>query len=208
MEISQLQNPGASEEQLSTQSHDETSSPGGSYEIPPHSRPHSDHQDTELTPDVASLSSRRCVPGSIAISPNTVAGYQQLHETSPEQYCETYSIKPTYGLELSRSDAVYLHHFAQHLAVWLDCTDASRHFTLSMTTLSKASPILLNAVVSFAARHMKCGMTADSAQQRCVELLIPHLSCDEVGNDEAILCAIVILRVCEQLSGKKADYWR
>jgi hypothetical protein len=50
---------------------------------------------------------------------------------------------------------------------------------------------------------MKRNLVADSAQQRCVELLIPHLSCDEVSKDEAILCAIVILRVCEQLSGKK-----
>jgi hypothetical protein len=50
-------------------------------------------------------------------------------------------------------------------------------------------------------------MAAESAQQKCLELLSPHLSYDEVGNDEAILCAIVILRVCEQLSGKNGDDW-
>jgi hypothetical protein len=71
-----------------------------------------------------------------------------------------------------------------------------------MSTLARKSPIVLNAVISFAARHMKRGLVADSAQQRCVELLIPHLSCDEVSKDEAVLSAIVILRVCEQLSGK------
>lgn len=150
----------------------------------------------------APLSSTGSISGSIATSPNAVLSYQELHGASPLQYNETHSSGSTHLL-LSRNDAVYVHHFAQHLAVWLDCTDASRHFTLSMTTLARTSPILLNAIVSFAARHMKCGMAADSAQQRCVELLIPHLSRDEVGSDEAILCAIVILRVCEQLSGKK-----
>lgn len=151
---------------------------------------------------VAPLSSTGSISGSIPTSPNAVSSYQELHGASPLQYNETHSSDSTHLL-LSRNDAVYVHHFAQHLAVWLDCTDASRHFTLSMTTLARTSPILLNAIVSFAARHMKCGMAADSAQQRCVELLIPHLSRDEVGSDEAILCAIVILRVCEQLSGKK-----
>lgn len=49
---------------------------------------------------------------------------------------------------------------------------------------------------------MRDAATADDAQQRCVELLIPLLSSEGAANDEAILCAIVILRVCEQLSGK------
>jgi hypothetical protein len=157
-------------------------------------------------PVAAPSSSRRSISGSIATSPNTMPNHQHLHGASPLQYDEAHSPKSTYSL-LSRDDAVYVHHFTQHLAAWLDCTDASRHFTLSMTTLAKTSPILLNAVVSFAARHMRCDMAAESAQQKCLELLIPHLSYDEVGNDEAILCAIVILRVCEQLSGKNGDDW-
>lgn len=203
VEVSHSQDPGLSEEQLTAQHSGETFSPSGSYDTPAHLRPNSGVRVTALTPNVASLSSRGSIPASIAISSNTPPSYQQLHGTSPLQYSETYSPRSTYLLELSRSDAVYVHHFAQHLASWLDCTDASRQFTLNMTTLAKTSPIFLNAVVSFAARHMKCGMVADSAQQRCVELLIPHLSCDEVGKDEAVLCAIVILRVCEQLSGKQ-----
>lgn len=136
------------------------------------------------------------------MSQDTVLRFQQFHKSSPSQYNEAYIPRSRDPSELSRSDAEYVHHFVQHLAIWLDCTDASRQFTLKMSTLARKSPIVLNAVISFAARHMKRGLVADSAQQRCVELLIPHLSCDEVSKDEAVLSAIVILRVCEQLSGK------
>lgn len=175
----------------------------GSCDTPDYARRSLPDQDAVLTPDAASLSNTGSISGPIAISPNTPSSYQQLHEISPSQHVGAQFPAPTCHPDLSRSDAVYLHHFAQHLAVWLDCTDASRRFALNVTTLARASPILLNAVVSFAARHMRCGMAADSAQQKCLELLIPHLSCDQVGRDEAILCAIVILRVCEQLSGNK-----
>lgn len=102
---------------------------------------------------------------------------------------------------LSYREAFCLHHFAEYLARWLDCTDASKQFSLNVPSLAKASPILLYAVVSYAARHVKDADTAEEAQQRCVELLIPLLSSESAANDEAVLCAIVILRVCEQLSG-------
>lgn len=173
-----------------------------SYDMPGHTRSDSCYQESAVTTDPAGSSAKGSSAGSIAISPNTLPSYQQLHGASPLQHSETYSPTPVCSAELSRRDGLFVHHFAQHLAAWLDCTDASRHFTLNMAILARTSPILLNAVVSFAARHMRCDMAADSAQQRCVELLIPHLSCDGVGSDEAVLCAIVILRVCEQLSGK------
>jgi hypothetical protein len=43
---------------------------------------------------------------------------------------------------------------------------------------------------------------AEQAHERCVELLIPSLSSETVANDDILLCAIVILRVFEQLNGK------
>ncbi|KAH7310840.1 hypothetical protein B0I35DRAFT_397230 [Stachybotrys elegans] len=106
---------------------------------------------------------------------------------------------PNATLELSRQEAYYLHHFSTHLARWLDCTDASRQFALNVTTLAKSSSILLYAIISYAAHHLGDGDTADESQEKCIQLLIPSLS-TEVATHEAILCAIVILRVCEQLS--------
>ncbi|RKK99281.1 hypothetical protein BFJ71_g6283 [Fusarium oxysporum] len=101
---------------------------------------------------------------------------------------------------LQRQEAFYLHHFSTHVARWLDCTDASRQFTLNGTVLAKSSPILLYAIISYAARHLGDNSTADEFQEKCIALLIPLLSTETIAHDETILCAIVILRVCEQLS--------
>lgn len=101
---------------------------------------------------------------------------------------------------ISRHEARLIHHYATRLGRWLDCTDATRQFTLHIPRLIH-HPILRHAVVSFAARHLGDTKTAEEAHGRCVELLIPQLNSENVDQDEAILCAIVILRVFEQLNG-------
>lgn len=107
---------------------------------------------------------------------------------------------------LTRREAFLLHHFTEHLARWLDCTDASQQFKINVTALAKLSPILRHAVICYAARHVADVDAADLAQEKCVELLIPLLSSAASADSEAILCAIVILRVCEQLSGEQSRY--
>lgn len=140
-------------------------------------------------------------------SPHTALSISDLsqHDT-PNQYSDASPMSVTWispaVSTLTRLEASYLHHFSTHLAGWLDCTDASRQFTLNITALAKTSPILLYAVISYAARHLGDNDAADQSQERCIELLIPLLSTETIANDETILCAIVILRVCEQLSGK------
>jgi len=47
---------------------------------------------------------------------------------------------------------------------------------------------------------------AEQAHERCVELLIPSLSSEKVADDDILLCAIVILRVFEQLNGKGKSF--
>jgi hypothetical protein len=63
-------------------------------------------------------------------------------------------------------------------------------------------------VISFAARHVGDKVAAEESHEKCVELLIPLLSTETIANDEAILCAIVILRVYEQLSGESSPVQR
>ncbi|CEJ59815.1 hypothetical protein PMG11_08419 [Penicillium brasilianum] len=104
------------------------------------------------------------------------------------------------GSPLTYREAYLVHHFATHLGYWLDCTDASRQFTRKIPTLVKQSPILLHAVLSYAARHVGDAEMAEQAHERCVELLIPSLSSETVTDDDILLCAIVILRVFEQLN--------
>ena len=103
---------------------------------------------------------------------------------------------------LTSRDALLVHHYAVHLGRWLDCTDALQQFSVKIPTLSRQSPILLQAIISFAARHVGDTEAADSAHEKCIAMLITRLGSENVANDDVLLCAIVILRVFEQLSGE------
>ena len=134
------------------------------------------------------------------ISPPSHDSHEQLHQGVTD-------VSPSSvpgDAALSHREAFLLHHFTEHLARWLDCTDASQQFKINVTTLAKLSPILRHAVISYAARHVADADTADLAQEKCIRLLIPLLSSVASADSEAILCAIVILRVCEQLSGEQS----
>lgn len=103
--------------------------------------------------------------------------------------------------EFSDLDIRYLQHFATELGRWLDCTDPKRQFTLKIPQLIRKERILLLAVTCFAARHLKDSTKAAEAHEETVKLLIPRLDATDVAADDALLCAIVILRVYEQLDG-------
>jgi hypothetical protein len=101
---------------------------------------------------------------------------------------------------LARHEAWLVHYYAVHLGRWLDCTDASRQFTLKIPALATTSPVLLEAIMSFAARHAGDTEAANLAHERCIAMLIVLLDSEHVADDDVLLCAIVILRVFEQLS--------
>lgn len=113
----------------------------------------------------------------------------------------TGSRSPPISRILSTHEALFVHHYACHLGRWLDCTDASRQFSLKIPALVTTSPILLEAVISFAARHLGDTDAANAAHDRCIAMIIVLLGSDSVCNDDLLLCAIVILRVFEQLTG-------
>jgi hypothetical protein len=103
-------------------------------------------------------------------------------------------------MPLTHDEAVLVHHYTENLGRWLDCTDATRQFTLGVPGKVKICPVLCHAVLSFAARHRKEEVVAEAAYQRCIALLIDRLNEDAASHDETLLCAIVILRFYEQLS--------
>jgi len=107
-------------------------------------------------------------------------------------------------ISLTHEEALLVHHYTEHLGRWLDCTDATRQFTLGVPEKVKQCPVLCHAVLSFAARHCRKDTTAEAAYQRCIALLIERLNEDAASHDETLLCAIVILRFYEQLNGKLA----
>lgn len=108
-------------------------------------------------------------------------------------------------IPVTHDEALLVHHYTEHLGRWLDCTDATRQFTLGVPEKVRSCPVLLNAVLSFAARHRRDDNTATVAYQRCINLLISRLDEDAASHDETLLCAIVILRFYEQLSGARND---
>jgi hypothetical protein len=105
-------------------------------------------------------------------------------------------------IALSHDEALLVHHYTEYLGRWLDCTDATRQFTFGVPGKVKICPVLCHAVLSFAARHRKDAVTAEAAYHRCIALLIDRLNEDTASHDETLLCAIVILRFYEQLSGE------
>lgn len=145
------------------------------------------HNDHVAQPSPTSLAA------SSSLSPCSVSTLQHL--ASPAQCLSTV-------MPFTVHEARLMHHFSQHLGRWLDCTDASRQMTLEIPKLAATSPILLQAVVSYAASHLQDRLTAEEAHERCVRMLIVELSSAEIVNDTAVLCAIVILRVFEQLNGR------
>jgi hypothetical protein len=131
---------------------------------------------------------------------------QAMQQTSLHQHnrrdvpdgTRNYSSRP---IPLTHEEALLVHHYTEHLGRWLDCTDATRQFTLGVPEKVKQCPVLCHAVMSFAARHCRDDATAEAAYQRCIALLIERLNEQAASHDETLLCAIVILRFYEQLNG-------
>ena len=105
-------------------------------------------------------------------------------------------------IPLTQREARLVHYYSEHLGGWLDCTDATRQFTLRVPEKVKRCPVLCHAVLSFAARHRREDDIADAAYQRCIALLVGRLNEPHASHDETLLCAIVILRFYEQLNGR------
>jgi hypothetical protein len=102
---------------------------------------------------------------------------------------------------LARDEAALVHHFTEVLGRWLDCTDATRQFTLGVPQKIKTCPILCHAVLCFTARHRRDDETAQASYQKCIELLIERLNEENASHNETLLSALVILRFYEQLDG-------
>lgn len=105
-------------------------------------------------------------------------------------------------INLTHHEALLFHHYSVHLGHWLDCSDASRKFTLRIPEMAKNSPILCHAVLCFAARHRREDEIAEAAYQRCVTLLIECLNEDSATHDEMVLSSVIMLHFADQLNGR------
>ena len=101
---------------------------------------------------------------------------------------------------LVRDEAMLFNHFTRHLGRWLDCTNAARIFTLTISEKIHESPILFNAVLCFAARHRRDTIAGDRHYERCISLLIEGLGSTQ-AYDELLLSAVLLLHFADQLGG-------
>lgn len=107
---------------------------------------------------------------------------------------------------LSRSEALLLRNFADHMALWADGTDQGRSFEFEATRLALTNPVLLYAICAFSSRHIhRDDPSKDDValqyQNLCLQLLIPAIS-DPKTVDVTTLAAAAILRQNEEMDGK------
>lgn len=150
---------------------------------------------SDTSPDSPSLTGYSTTsPLSSITSPGIALSIPRLHQPDNAERSQ-----------ITKQEAELIHHFVSNLARWLDCTDATRQFAIRLPKQAQ-NLVLRHAIVSFAARHLGDTTTAETAHALCVEALIPLLNLENVGNDDIVLCAIVILRVFEQLNGEQERY--
>jgi hypothetical protein len=174
------------------------SSPGSPYFV-------SQSKRTTGSVSVASLLQSHSLGNTPEGSPS-VHTSQALQQTSSplhnrREILEGVRNYPLLPISLTHEEALLVHHYTEHLSRWLDCTDATHQFALLVPEKIKQCPLLCYAVMSFAARHCRKDAAADAAYQRCIALLVEQLNEDAASHDETLLCAIVILRFYEQLTG-------
>lgn len=103
-------------------------------------------------------------------------------------------------VNLNRDEAQLFHHFIRHLGRWLDCTSAARIFTLEVSEKAGKCPILIAAVLCFAARHQGKKEQGEEAYERAITLLIDRLNESPVRYDEMLLSAVLLLHFADQLN--------
>ncbi|GIK05574.1 hypothetical protein Aspvir_009687 [Aspergillus viridinutans] len=105
---------------------------------------------------------------------------------------------------LSAREAVLFRNFVDNMAMWTDITDPQRHFEMVAPARALHEPVLRAAILAFSSRHInRQRLDGDTESlkyhNRCLELLIPTLSCNENEITEELLAAIAILRQNEEM---------
>ncbi|PSN62432.1 hypothetical protein BS50DRAFT_649350 [Corynespora cassiicola Philippines] len=163
---------------------------------------HSQRSVSRISADISTVESPRSETFAGGIPISWLLRRSDSHSSEGSQIRLSHQQLPLRDLlPLSRYEASLIHHYAEKLGRWLDCTDAARQFTLRAPVQVKDCASLRYAVLAFAAKHRGDGSTALEAYQNCIEIVIGRLSESSAKDDDRLLCTIVILRFFEQLNG-------
>ncbi|KAH8804367.1 hypothetical protein F5884DRAFT_795864 [Xylogone sp. PMI_703] len=103
-------------------------------------------------------------------------------------------------------DARLFQHYVDNLASWLDLNDPERYFTTFVPHFALRCPMLLSAILSFAASHLsRLDSSCDALigidyHNKCIERLIPALADPSLALDPILPLSTVILRMHEMLT--------
>lgn len=91
----------------------------------------------------------------------------------------------------------------------LDLCDPLRHFELVVPERAATCETLLNAILAIAARHLSWTsdfdpLASNRYHDECLRCLTPMLNHTATLSDENLFAATIILRMLEEMEGKKS----
>lgn len=101
-------------------------------------------------------------------------------------------------------EARLLHHYIVACSDWIDVCDSRRHFTREVPKRAAHFPVILNAILGLASRHLYLieKMDEDRSQpyvDQCLQSLIVALEDPLAHWDENFLVAVILLRLHEEI---------
>ncbi|KAF2501308.1 hypothetical protein BU16DRAFT_613226 [Lophium mytilinum] len=97
-----------------------------------------------------------------------------------------------------------MHHYVQELASWFDVLDPAQHFARVVPHRAAQCVPLQQAIFALSARHLSRisdmnPYISDQYFKRCIDVLMPVINETQAIIEEDILCAMVCLRLLEEL---------
>lgn len=101
-------------------------------------------------------------------------------------------------------EAQLFHHYIVACSDWIDVCDSRRHFTREVPKRAAHFPIILNAILGVAARHLWLIQKLDKDRSQpyvdqCLQSLIIALEDPLAHWDENFLVAVILLRIHEEI---------
>ncbi|KAG9196525.1 hypothetical protein G6011_01646 [Alternaria panax] len=101
-------------------------------------------------------------------------------------------------------EARLFHHYLFFCTSWIDVCDSRRHFAVEVPKRAAHFPVILNGILSVAARHSwLMGKVVDDVSQsyvdQCLQALIVALEDPLAHWDENFLIAVILLRLHEEM---------
>lgn len=143
---------------------------------------------------------------SLSTSLSTKRSPNNLHHISP---FSNSAFSPNSSLTLrwpvnNPFEARLFHHYIVACSDWVDVCDSRRHFTREVPKRAAHFPVILNAILGLAARHLwlTLKLEEDCSQpyvDQCLQSLIVALEDPLAHWDENFLVAVILLRLHEEI---------